>query len=696
MTTIQYAMHVANQLQNTGKLESAEKILQCIIEVNPTYAYALHLLGVIAYQSGRIDSSIELIQQAIKNEPNIALFHSNLGEIYRQSKNFALSIEAGQRAVTLDKHSATALSNLGIAYYDAKRYEEAENCHKQALAIQPTLSSSLNNMGSIYNTYGKTPDAIHFYKAAIAASPQSIEFINNLGTLFLQQLDFKKALECFNQAILLAPTSPNSHCNIGLALLGLDQYDDALFYFKKTLRIKSHYPEAYYGIAKIYLGKHNHIEAERYISKAIAIHTQQVEFYYLLAEIYREQGKHSEALAQLDLALSIDSSVTSLYIGKGNILMEIGEIDSAEAQFLIAAEDPKVDTRILAHYCLIQLRKNKQDSQSLKELLSIVNNSQETTHNKLEYAYFALGKYYDDLGESAKAFMYFTQGCHLKRKRFTYNTAEQVQVTNKLINTFTKDTVEKLREFANPSALPIFIIGMPRSGTTLVEQIIASHPNVYGAGELTFFTDLIHSAGNNTQLSYPYNIPYLLPQDFHDVTQKYLSHLQRISSCASRITDKMPYNFNVIGLIHALFPNAKIIHVKRNPIDTCLSCYTKLFSQGHFYSYDLSELGHYYLCYEHIMNHWRSTLPSNAWLDIHYEDIIHNFKTEAKRLIAYVGLTWNPKCLAFYQSKRQVRTASFAQVRQPVYTSSVNRWRQFKNELAPLIQILNQAGMTQK
>jgi hypothetical protein len=155
----------------------------------------------------------------------------------------------------------------------------------------------------------------------------------------------------------------------------------------------------------------------------------------------------------------------------------------------------------------------------------------------------------------------------------------------------------------------------------------------------------------------------------------------------------MPHNFMAIGLIYALFPNAKIIHVKRNPIDTCLSCYTKLFSHGHHYSYHLSELGQYYLCYERIMKHWRHLLPPGAFLDISYENIIHNLETDAKRLIAYCELTWDPTCLDFYKSKRQVRTASFMQVRQPVYESSVNRWRRFEIELEPLIRILRQENL---
>jgi tetratricopeptide (TPR) repeat protein len=688
MTTIDYAIRVAIQLKDESKLEEAQSIINSILEIYPKQEHALHLAGIIAHQKGKTTLSIELIQKAIENNPNIALFHSNLGEIHRQLQMIDLSIQCGQRAIVLEPQSSTAFSNLGIAYYDAKKYDAAEECHKSALALNPRLSRSLNNMGSIYKIYGKTEQAITFYQSAIKSSPHFAEPLNNLGTLFLERQEFRQAFDWLNQAIMLAPTFAEAHCNMGLVLLGLEQCDKALHYFEKALKLKPHYAEAYYGIAKIHLYQHDFVKAEYFIQKALATHSQHVEFYQLLVEIYREKGKYSEALIYLDQALSIDPTLSSLYISKGNILMEIGEISHAEEQFFKALEDAIPDIRILAHYCLIQLRKIKPEHQSFRELLSFANHIQDVSSNKFEYIYFALGKCYDDMNEPAKAFSYFKKGCDLKRNNITYNLTDDIGLTNKLIDAFTKETIAHLQTFANPSTLPIFIVGMPRSGTSLVEQIIASHPDVHGAGELIYFNDLIQRTFENHQLHYPQNILQLLQDDYQRITNNYLSYLRDFSSDAIRITDKMPQNFIAIGLIYSLFPNAKIIHIKRNPIDTCFSCYTKLFSHGHHYSYDLTQLGQYYLCYERLINHWRHILPAEAFLDISYEDMIHNLETEAKRLISYCDLSWDPACVAFYESKRQVRTASFMQVRQPVYTSSINRWRPFENELAPLIKIL--------
>jgi len=655
-----------------------------------SHADALHLSGVIAYQAGKISLAIQLIEQAIQSNPHIAVFHSNLGEMHRQLKAIDLSIQCGQQAVTLDPDSANAWSNLGIGYYDAKQYEQAKNCHQRALAINPRLGCSLNNLGSIYKTQDQTKMAIAFYQAAISAAPHFVEPLNNLGVLFLQKQEFKQAVSYLKRTIILAPTFANAHCNLGLALLGLEQNANAIMHFEKALQLKPDYAEAYYGYAKVYLHQHHFTESEGSIRKAIMLNPDQVEFYQLLADIYHEQGHYSQSLMYLDQALTIDPTFSNIYLGKGNVLMGMGEISQAEEQFLKVATHPGIDARVNAHYSLVQLGKVKPDHDSLHALLSITKDLKALSPNKMENLYFALGKCYDDLGDWATAFKYFTEGCRLKRQGITFNIAEHIQFTHKLVDCFTQQTIEHLQTFANPSALPVFIVGMPRSGSSLVEQVLSGHSHVYGAGELKYLTNLIQRP-IKTQLNtlyYPENILHLSPEILRGITENYVTCLQRHSPQAIRITDKMPYNFNAIGLIHALLPNAKIIHVKRNPIDTCLSCYTKLFSEGQLYSYELTELGQYYQCYERTMNHWRRILPSDAWMEIEYEGMVNNLEAEAQRLVEFCDLEWEPACLAFYQSKRQVRTASFVQVRQPIYTSSVDRWRRYEQELAPLIQVL--------
>jgi hypothetical protein len=244
-----------------------------------------------------------------------------------------------------------------------------------------------------------------------------------------------------------------------------------------------------------------------------------------------------------------------------------------------------------------------------------------------------------------------------------------------------------LRGGGNLSDLPIFVLGMPRSGTTLVEQIIASHPDVHGAGELLDLQSITRRVVSGTG-GFPGNILALDSVAMNKWADDYVAGLRKHSPDARYITDKMPNNFWFVGLIHLMLPNARIIHVKRNPVDTCLSCFTKLFSGTLNQTYDLSELGRYYVDYSRLMDHWRKVLPAGAFLDVQYEDVIADQETEARRMIDFCGLDWNDACIDFYKNKRSVGTASVTQVRRPIYKSSVERWRHYEKFLGPLLDTL--------
>lgn len=690
--TIDNAFRLATQLQEEGQLAKAEEILNRILQSNPTHAYALHLLGVIAYQSGDITLAISLIQKALNSDASVELFHRNLGEMYRQLKMLDLSIECGQRAVKLNPYSAVALSNLGVAYYDAKNHRESEICHQRALALNPQQSHSLNNMGSLCKERQDIEEAKRYYKSAIAVSPGYVEPLNNLGAVFIAEQQFSQAIEILKRAIACAPTFADAYCNLGFAYHGLDDEALAFYYFQQALQLRPHYAEVYIGLSKVYNTQSDFEAAERYALKAIELDPSKAEFYQCLAEVYSEKGDAEQAMAYFDRALSIDPGSASAHLSKGNLLIELGEATEAESLLSYAATDRSLATQLSAHCSLIQLHTMTPDDKSMQALLSIAEKHHDLPPNQQEYLHFSLGKCYEDIGEWSTAFEQFSLGCQLKRRRIHYSHEEQQQFVLRIIQTLTKDTIDNLRASANASTLPIFVLGMPRSGTSLIEQIIASHPMVYGAGEMTYLNKMAqHKAESHPNAAcYPENIRYLTPAECRTMADKYIYSLQGHAPKATHITDKMPGNFMLIGLIHALLPHAKIIHVERNPIDTCLSCYTKLFRNGQFFSYDLTELAHYYAHYRRIMAHWRSVLPANAWLDVRYEHVVSNLELEARQLIDYCGLEWDASCLDFYTIKRQVRTASLTQVRKPIYTSSIERWRHLERELAPLIKVLRE------
>ena len=535
--TIDNAMQLATQWQAEGQLAAAEKILNRILQATPNHAQAWHLLGVMAHQVGKTSLGIELIQKALAIEPTIALFHSNLGEMHRQLCALDLSIMCGQRAVTLAPNVAIFLSNLGVAYYDAKDYERAESCHRRALELNPHQSNSLNNMGSLHKERKNLTEAKRYYQAAILSSPHYADPLNNLGALLVTEQQFAHALELLNRAITLSPEFPDAHCNLGFAYHGLDNNDMAWPYFQRALQLRPHYAEAYIGLSKIHSKKNDFETAKCHAQRAIELNPHNAEFYQCLAEICREQCETKEALSYLDHALSIDPELGSAQISKGNLLVELGEVIAAEALLSSAKNDPSAATQLSAHCSLVQLRTVKPNDQSMRALLAIANNRAHLAPSQQEYLHFSLGKCYDDIGQYATAFEHFNLGCQ------------------------------------------------------------------HGAGELSHLS-IITDRSVETPTGarrYPENIFYLTPTACRAIADEYLRCLQHHAPTATRITDKMPGNFVTIGLIHALLPNAKIIHVERNPIDTCLSCYTKLFQHGQFFSYDLIELAQFYADYQRLM-----------------------------------------------------------------------------------------------
>jgi Sulfotransferase family len=242
--------------------------------------------------------------------------------------------------------------------------------------------------------------------------------------------------------------------------------------------------------------------------------------------------------------------------------------------------------------------------------------------------------------------------------------------------------------------MPIFVIGMPRSGTTLIEQIIASHPLVHGAGELQTFNDVILTVRgpDGNVLPYPDFLPALDATALQQIGARYIAEVRKLAPSGEHVTDKMPSNYYFAGLIHLALPNAKIIHSIRNPVDTCISCFSKLFSAEQNHTYDLAELGRYYKRYQALMAHWRRVLPAESILDVRYEDVVADLERQARRIIDYCSLPWDNRCLSFHETERPVRTASATQVRQPIYKSAVGRWRVYEGQLDPLLRALGIAA----
>ncbi|MDD3884806.1 MAG: sulfotransferase [Gallionella sp.] len=683
--SIEQAMLLATQHQAEGNLQQAEQLLRQILQVQPGHAFALHLLGIIAHQCGKSELALELIGKAIRQNDNVALFHANAGEMYRQLGKLEEAVRHGERAVALDANMASAHSNLGIAYFDQEDYQRAEDCQQRALALDPNFAPALNNLGSICRARKETSAALDWYCRAISADPSYIESLSNLGAVLMEDERAEEAVAPLEQALRLNPNYAEALCNLGMVRNALEQHDAALPLLQRALQLRPDYAEAFVGLARVCHEKENIEEAERCARRVVELAPTKAEMYSQLAGIYTEMARSDDARQMYLRALEIDPENNEALLGMGHLEMEGGDMAKAETLFLQALA-LKQDN-LPARFHLAQVKKVKAGDENLTALEAAALESEKPLPAKKAMAlHFALGKCYDDSKQHDKAFPHFLEGCRLKRATYSYDASEVTKHFDSIMQVFDKETLERLRGGGEPSSVPIFVLGMPRSGTTLTEQIIASHPDVYGAGELPDLLAITQRQLNGT--AYPENIRSIDKTQLTAWGADYVAGLRQRAPDAQHITDKMPANFFAVGLIHLMLPNARIIHVNRNPVDTCLSCFTRLFNRKQEQTYDLAELGHYYVDYIRLMEHWRKVLPAGAFLDVQYEDIVADQKAQARRMLDFCGLEWDDACLDFHKHKRAIRTASVTQVRQPIYNSSVERWRPYEKHLGPLLDAL--------
>jgi tetratricopeptide (TPR) repeat protein len=413
---------------------------------------------------------------------------------------------------------------------------------------------------------------------------------------------------------------------------------------------------------------------------------------------YRERarGRSDTAcqLAALDAyraALRVDPLSLEAHINMGDVLRELGQSEAAVAAYSQALA--VLPNMALAHLKLVQAKRMTLADPAFAHLMALVDQLDKLPSEQQMYLHFAAGKALDDIGLADDAFAHFAKGNALKQKTLPQNEAAFLKVFDRIKTVFTPELFERCREAGDPSARPIFVVGMPRSGTTLVEQILAAHPNVAGRGELLHFGQAVDQLSRQLRRpgGYPEIVRELQGPAFAKLGADYIARIDPDIASDLRVTDKLPSNFLFLGLIKLALPNAKIVHVSRDPRDTCLSCFFHLFDGISNRIYDLGELGRYYRAYASLMEHWRSVLGEGSFLDVRYEDVIAEPEANARKLLEHCGLDWDARVLSFHKATRAVRSASAAQVRQPLYASSVGRWRVYEKHLTSLFAALGDA-----
>jgi tetratricopeptide (TPR) repeat protein len=611
----------------------------------PNDAEAHSNLGNALRAVGRLDEAIASYRRALEIRPDLPKLNAIIGNTLSHLGRFADAVASYRRAIELEPRLAETHSNLGNALLNSGHLREAEASCRRALELEPDFAGAHTNLGNALREQRDYAAAIASHRRALEIRPAFAEAHINLGNALRDRGELPDAESAYRRALGIEPRLAVGHNNLGSALRDLGRIDEAEAAFRQALALQPNYAQA---------------------------HTN-------LAIVLRLEGRFAEALSSCRQALEIDPRFTPALVFMGELEADKGEFSRAEQLFERALSVDENSAQAWAGICGLR-KMTASDAGWLTGALRIAQRPLvPQAEAQLRYA---IGKYFDDVQDYASAFTQYRQANELaKRYLPKHNRTQLTQAVNQTISQYNREWLNEARCDSITSVRPVFVVGMPRSGTTLAEQILASHPDVFGAGELPFWTQAAAKFETATAGSEPQgNRVSMLAED-------YLRLLQSLSADALRTVDKMPTNFRSLGLICAALPNARIIHMRRNPIDTCLSIYFQNFDVAHTYGTDLEDLAHYYAEYVRLMEHWGTTLPIGTMLDVPYEALVSDPEAWSRKMLEFVGLPWDRRCLDFHQAKHTVSTRSRWQVRQKISQSSVERWRNYEQFIGPLLKL---------
>jgi tetratricopeptide (TPR) repeat protein len=634
-------------LSDQGQWAPAVRSLCRALEIQPNDAELLVEAANATRALGQVAESIALYQQALRLAPHFAEAHNNLGNAFLQLGSWEDAIRCYQRALEVRPEDADIHCNIGNVQRQLQRLDEALVSTERALVLNPQLTVAHNNRGLILAALGRRMEAIASFRQALKIDPNYVEALDNLGRILDELSEAHEALPLFRRVVELEPGRADTHCSLGNLLLRLVRVEDAVASFRRALGLDPRNAIAHAG----------------------------------LGAALRMQGLAAAAEGSCRAALSLDPKCVAAVSVLGELCADRGQFSQAEALFWRVIElDPDSS---FAYFSLAKNRRMTRDQTAWLEGAEGLLAKPLPVRREISLRY-ALGKYYDDTEQYDDAFSHYHRANELtKQHGRRYDRSGFAAQIDKIIKRFDADSIRQLQSGGQLSERPVFIVGMPRSGTTLSEQILASHPVVFGAGELDFWQ---RAAAVFESTAVQRRDGAVLVAD---MARDYLDRLAGLSGDTGRVIDKMPLNVVRMGLIHAALPRARIIHLQRHPIDTCLSIYFHDLSHMYPFASDLEDLVHYYGQYLRIAEHWRAVLPSSALLEVPYEALIADQDLWSRRMVDFIGLPWDSNCLNFHQTERSIITPSKWQVRQKITNASAGRWRNYEQHVGPLLSLLD-------
>ncbi len=732
-----------------GQVDAAAKIYRQILSTQPDHVEALHLLGVVDHQQGRHAQAIERMTAALRLQPKNSAVHGNLALALRAIGQRTEAAEHLQTSLRLDPGYLVARKNLGVVlgelgrtpeaeihlrqvtaampndkgalsslalnYMQQGRHAEAEPLWQRVLKLQPDDASAHNNYGIALKDTGRHREGEQHLRQAILLKPNHADFHGNLSQLLLEMGRAREAIEAARTSLRHDPNSVMSHNHLAVALKHVGQAAEAERVLRNAQRLAPNDLATLTNLGDMLTLLDHPAEAVLLLEEALRVDPKCVEALNNLAVALKDANRAAEGLPLLERAIELNPNYTPAINNLATAQISNGQV--AEGTVLldkILALNPR---DIPALYTLATSTKRKLTDDEVQRTQSLLEQS-EISPEYRELLNFALSTVFDKRESHTLAFDHAQAANRSKKAGYRrtgqdFDRRQHLELVEANLKLFTREAFTSMPNSGIQDQTPIFVMGMPRSGTTLVEQILASHPQVFGAGELNDMAQIAHDLPGmlGDSAIFPHCLESLIQASgaesaprsgdestrgltpprspvLHDVAQKHLTQLRSLDGQAARIVDKMTINFMYVGLIALLFPKARIVHCRRDPRDSCLSCYFHNFAaSGLSFTFDLEDLGFYYRQYERLMAHWHAVSPLPIF-DLQYEDMVHDQEKWSRALIDFVGLPWDERCLSFHETKRQVKTASSLQVRQPIYTKSIGRWKPYEDRLQPLFESL--------
>jgi tetratricopeptide (TPR) repeat protein len=704
-------------LYNQGEMAQTERQCRIALQAFPRSVTLLNLLGAAFQMQGKLDFAASAFAKAIELNPKDAQLHNNYGVVLLALSSFEKARSCFLKALKLMPDYVEAHNNLGNALRSLEQLDAALTIYDKAISIQPTYGQAHYNRGVTLQQMQQMSAALVSYEHALAVQPEFIEAYINRGAIFQQLGKTDEAIANYELALAIDPGHAETHNNLGIIYAGTDDHERAQTYYEKALALKPDYVEGYINLATMLFNRGHICAAIAHIETALAHDAKDTMAHNLYGLLKKAQGDvagalasyataiaqnsdfaephinkglalqqsgaHTAALAAFDKAIKINPDHAEAYNNKAVTLQELGRFDAALASYdraITLAPD-----YALAYFNRSNLIKDIAPNDPMLANMERLFADHNTDRNARKKLGFALGATHEKMANYDTSFRFLQQANDLRKAEGDYHIEDDRALFTMITDSYRhfQPHCQEIKNTQTKNLIqPILIVGMPRSGTSLAEQILASHPDVHGAGELdtlnTLFENLFISPDQKLSAK---DMAKLVASETETIRAQYFETLTTCADGVSIVTDKLPLNFRWAGFIKQIFPEAKIIHLKRDPRAICWSIYKHEFaSKGNGFAYDIDDLAEFYRLYADMMEVWHRLLPDNIY-ELNYERLTQSQEKETRALLAYCDLAWAPQCLDFHKTERAVQTASNVQVRKKLYKGSSDAWRHYEKYL---------------